>query len=699
MHNAKLSAALAWAARGFRVFPLTANGTKPVWAGWTETATTDPATIRAWWEGTDYNIGTLTNGMFVPDLDMKNGKDGVAAWIALHGGFDTLTVRTKSGGYHLYYSGADVANSVGEVGDGIDVRSHNGYVVAPGSIVDGIPYEVVIDQAMAPAPPAIVAMCKPPGARAEHADIPLGDLDRPADIEAAKAIISATKPEAEGGRDAALFKLLCRVRDCGVSEDVARNLDELARWAAACSPPLGPGEVQKVLTNAYQYGQNRIGVRSVEAMFGKVNIPPLPPEPSPQEVQAAQAARSGLRLLTVDDCADAPPRDYVIKGMLAPGQVACIFGQPGEGKSVLAPHLAYAVAQGRRVFGQRTTQGAVLYVAAEDEAGMVQRVRALRERHGKAPNFRLVTGISALVGATDAQTDDMAALLQHVEEHRPSLIVVDTLAASISGLDENAAKDMDRIVKAMRGLTRFGAAVVIVHHSPKSGDTPRGYGSLNGDCDMTIIVGPEPTAEGVKRGELKKNRNGTLNLDIAFRIESATLGEDKDGDPITAPVCLERTAAEVRADSREKLTKAEDGALAALRRLAVAKLPPDAPPTARLPAVPYPEWETACAEFGVCAESKTESDRRKQFRKGRDGLEAKVRIRWEREGNTVQYLGKGFVDVASRPVAPAWTRGIVLPPPAPEPTDAREGARPDAMPHLASMPRRAMPALSDLATG
>jgi len=184
--NPFLEAALAWAARGFRVFPLQENGAKPAWAGWPDTATTNPDTIRAWWDGTQHNVGICTTGLLVIDIDVKGGRSGMASWQALHGEWDTLTVRTRSGGYHLYYAGADVALSVGALGEGLDVRSHNGYVVAPGSLIDGKGYEIVIDQPLAQAPPQIVARCRPPGVRAENADIALVDLDTPAAVQAAQ---------------------------------------------------------------------------------------------------------------------------------------------------------------------------------------------------------------------------------------------------------------------------------------------------------------------------------------------------------------------------------------------------------------------------------------------------------------------------------------------------------------------------------
>lgn len=662
MQNEKMEAALHLASRyGFRVFPLRENGTTPIWEGWTETATTDEATIRAWWAGANWNIGICTTGLLVIDVDTKfdaqlgRPREGLASWKAL-GCPDTLAVRTRSGGFHHYYWGADVGLSQGDLGEGLDVRSHNGYVVAPGSTVDGARYEVVRDVPMERAPQHIVERCRQPGRRADNAAVALVDLDTPAAITAAIERAKAAPPAIPGEQSEEAYKLAAAIRDYGISEGMCRKIME-EHWGIRCIPPVIGDDLGGRVANAYAYAQNPAGQKHPEVAFGTINLPPIPAALPAQEVQAEQAARSGLRLLTVDDCADTAPRGYVIKGMLAPGQVGCIFGQPGAGKSILAPHLAYAVAQGRRAFGQRTTQGTVFYVAAEDEAGMRQRVHALRQRHGAAPGFHLIAGVAGLVDAGDAITPDLDALLLHVEEHRPSLIVVDTLAASASGLDENSSADMSRIVKAMRSLTRFGAAVILVHHSPKSGDTPRGHSVFNGALDVSIMVEPDAAAEGVKRGQLQKNRNGPCSLSIAFRWDTADLGRDKDGDAITAPVCVERTAEEVRADRNAKLTAAEEKAEAILAAMARDRLPPDAPPFSQPPEVPILAWEEQCVALGVLSNARRVPDRRRVFNQARDGLNKKVRIRIEH--GCVAYLGRGFEPIAA---AGAQFGAVNLPP-------------------------------------
>ena len=187
---------------------------------------------------------------------------------------------------------------------------------------------------------------------------------------------------------------------------------------------------------------------------------------------AKPKTRGGLTFYTPDECAAAPSRGYIVKGLVTPGDVVSIFGAPGAGKSLIAPHIGYMVAQGELAFGMRTKPGVVFYVAAEDETGLRQRVAALRIRHGDAPDFRVVAGVSDLF-ADDAA--DLEALAVAMEDQRPTLIVVDTLAMAFPGLEENDAKSMGRVVAVARKLAEHGAAVMLIHHDTKAeGSTPRG---------------------------------------------------------------------------------------------------------------------------------------------------------------------------------------------------------------------------------
>lgn len=239
-----------------------------------------------------------------------------------------------------------------------------------------------------------------------------------------------------------------------------------------------------------------------------------------------------LKFLSPAQCATQPQRGYIIKGLLAPRDIVACVGAPGCGKSTLAPYLGYMVAQGRETFGQRTKQGGVFYVAAEDETGLQMRVAALHGDHGEANHFHVVAGVTNLLAK---ESPDLLALREAANARKPSLIIIDTLAMAFPGLEENDAAAMGRVVAVARSLTKWGAAVILIHHDTKSGDgLPRGHSLLNGALDVSLALKRDGKTV---TGKLSKNRNGSCDIDILFEIEAAHLGEDEDGDSITAAIC------------------------------------------------------------------------------------------------------------------------------------------------------------------
>ena len=268
-----------------------------------------------------------------------------------------------------------------------------------------------------------------------------------------------------------------------------------------------------------------------------------------------RARRRRLHVLTLADCAAAAPRGYIVKGLIAPGDLAVLFGPPGAGKSVVAPYIAHAIAAGRGVFGRRVRHGVVLYVAAEDGAGMKLRAKALRGLYGDTGAFRIVAEPIDLMGDGLRDTPDLAELRAVAQRIGATVIWLDTLAAAFPGLDENEGGSMGRAVKVLRDLGAPaeadgatpawpGAAVVAVHHPAKGGGTtPRGHGVLDGEADVTMRIDVPEDRGAPRTVKLGKNRNGSSLDGFAFTIRAEVLGEDEDGDPITAPVAVEEVEA------------------------------------------------------------------------------------------------------------------------------------------------------------
>ncbi|GAM11378.1 hypothetical protein OR1_03693 [Geobacter sp. OR-1] len=107
----------------------------------------------------------------------------------------------------------------------------------------------------------------------------------------------------------------------------------------------------------------------------------------------------------------------------------------------------------------------------------------------------------------------------------PELIIIDNLSSMTAGGDENSNNDIESLLKFMTSLRHKGFAVVLVHHSGKSGDQ-RGASRREDLLDTTIKLSPTKDDGGRKEG-------------ASFTIEF-TKCRGKKPDPFNLPVeCLQ----------------------------------------------------------------------------------------------------------------------------------------------------------------
>lgn len=168
-----LNSALTAVDRGFAVFPVAARGKKPAIPGWEVAATRDTDTVRRWYQSRAYNVGVATgpSSLVVVDVDDGRGQSPPHRWAGARSGrdvlarlaaeagvelpIDTYTVRTPTGGEHLYFkrpADLDLRNTAGRLGWRIDTRARGGYVVAAGSVRREGRYRLTLDTEIAPLP-------------------------------------------------------------------------------------------------------------------------------------------------------------------------------------------------------------------------------------------------------------------------------------------------------------------------------------------------------------------------------------------------------------------------------------------------------------------------------------------------------------------------------------------------------------------
>ena len=215
-------------------------------------------------------------------------------------------------------------------------------------------------------------------------------------------------------------------------------------------------------------GSNEKGATAVRLLPGKNSEPP--------------PVRRVRRRFSFAELLDLPEPGWLIRGLVPQSSLTVLYGAPGSGKTFVALDWALSVATGQRWLGHEVTPGAVAFIAAEGVGGLPKRVRAWREEHGEVSD-EAFAALSPGVNLLDRA--DMGALRAELRDHRPKLIVVDTLARCLIGGDENSARDVGQAIAALDELrAELEATVLVVHHAGKGEESEeRGSSALRGAAD------------------------------------------------------------------------------------------------------------------------------------------------------------------------------------------------------------------------
>jgi RecA-family ATPase len=212
-------------------------------------------------------------------------------------------------------------------------------------------------------------------------------------------------------------------------------------------------------------------------------------------------------------------QDFLIEGAIPRRAVTLLAGAPGEKKSWLGYAAAMAVARGEPWLDfDAPAPGRVLVANYDNPTSELGR-RFLRM--GTQANDSAFRAIK-VPGCDDAIVLRPQGLIFHTQDDsrstdgmlrlpdpravatlhainsrlRPAMILIDSLRQSHTA-DENSSQEMALVMAALKGLTQYGAAVVVIHHSKKpnaKGDdmgglmTMRGSGEIAGSADAAIVV-------------------------------------------------------------------------------------------------------------------------------------------------------------------------------------------------------------------
>jgi hypothetical protein len=232
---------------------------------------------------------------------------------------------------------------------------------------------------------------------------------------------------------------------------------------------------------------------------------------------------------------------WLIDGLLPYEGEGVVFGPPGGGKTFVTLDMAMHVAAKRPWMGRAVDGGGVIYLAAEGQAGVRRRIDAWKRDHD-CPDipFALVpVSLDLLrIDGDIAKLVHVISSLSALEDWRGvRLIVIDTLAKTFGGGDENGSDMAAYIANINRAFAPHGCLRLIVHHQPWTSDTkrPRGHSSLLGAVDAAIHVEGDSGAPA-RWLTVTKQKDGEDGLRIPFKLRSVEIGTNAKGKPVTSCV-------------------------------------------------------------------------------------------------------------------------------------------------------------------
>jgi hypothetical protein len=215
-----------------------------------------------------------------------------------------------------------------------------------------------------------------------------------------------------------------------------------------------------------------------------------------------------------------------------------LVGPPGSFKSFLAIDWALSLATGLPWNERAIKPSRVIYALGEGKASLLKRIHAWQhfkqlsreEENQLNANFRVTFDVPqlAIPRETTRFLDDIAQ-----DGFNPTVLVIDTLARSYVGKNENDPMDAGIWVESVDRLRQCGMTVLVLHHTKKNtefGLSYRGTTAFLGAMDTSFVLERNPQDyKGYAKLSCNKQKDHIEPPDIWMTHEHIRPNPDAEG--------------------------------------------------------------------------------------------------------------------------------------------------------------------------
>ena len=298
-----LESAIELAKQKVRFFPISPNSKIPPkdMTDFSRRATSDPKELEQLFSDSNLNsgiaCGKVDEDLYLVGLDIdykpsegKNGYPILEAFAELGLEFpDTWSQKTPSGGEHrLFWSKVPIRQGINVIGPdlmgkknpaarGIDLRGDGGYLVGPGSAINGELYRELRKLPIAMWPEWATERYAKPSAtvielRPDSKGTPV--QDQVLALKRSIAHLQSLEFVTQGSRNQACYQAICVMKDFGLDKT---QMPDVLNQFWKCDPMLDDHEILITINSAFKTGKNDPGVLAPENVFDIVEPQPKKP--------------------------------------------------------------------------------------------------------------------------------------------------------------------------------------------------------------------------------------------------------------------------------------------------------------------------------------------------------------------------------------------------------------------------------------
>jgi KaiC/GvpD/RAD55 family RecA-like ATPase len=415
--------------------------------------------VENWWDTyPDANIGLVTgkiSNLTVVDFDL--GSEDYKKFP------ETLTIKTGSGGFHLYYQYYPMGNRAGILPH-IDIRGDGGYVVAyPSETEDdyrggqlykrGGKYELIKE----------INFAKFPNEK-------FGHTENQTEKKHLKDLVGISIGSRNASMASVVGKLILTTHQDNWDKEIYPTVCAINQ---TYNPPLSEDELKSIYRSI-------CSIEKKNKQSSSKNIAANP--------------KNELHLWTPAEILthDFGKEEWIVESLIPKQGITALSGNPGDFKTWITIHIALCISRGISVFGNfETTQGNVLIIDEEDNLRhLKKRLELLGTRDTDTIYYLSQNDIKVDVDEVLNQ------ILEIIKEKKITFLILDSLVR-IHQQEENDAGGMAKVFRSLLKIIGAGASILFTHHHRKQ----QGFGSNNptqmmrGSSDILAAVDCHITLE------------------------------------------------------------------------------------------------------------------------------------------------------------------------------------------------------------